>query len=101
MRVIMAMRLHALVFGAGQGVATIGIAYDDKVSGFMNYIGREMCVLYDECNEDILCGFIDKTMNDTEYAQNMQNACRLMRENEKENTRHLREIFGKEEKENE
>ena len=101
MRVIMAMRLHALVFGAGQGVATIGIAYDDKVSGFMNYIGREMCVLYDECNEDILCGFIDKTMNDTEYAQNMQVACQTMRENEKENTRHLREIFGKEENENE
>lgn len=101
MRVIMAMRLHALVFGAGQGVATIGIAYDDKVSGFMNYIGREMCVLYDECNEDILCGFIDKTMNDTEYAQNMQAACRMMRENEKENTRHLREIFEKEEKGNE
>ncbi len=101
MRVIMAMRLHALVFGAGQGVATIGIAYDDKVSGFMNYIGREMCVLYDDCNEDVLCGFIDKTMNDAEYAESMQSACRTMRENEKENTLRLREIFGKEEKGNE
>lgn len=101
MRVIMAMRLHALVFGAGQGVATIGIAYDDKVSGFMNYIGREMCVLYDKCDEDALCGFIDKTMNDTEYAESMQSACRTMRANEQENTLRLREIFGKEEKGNE
>ncbi len=96
MRVIMAMRLHALVFGAGQGVATIGIAYDDKVSGFMNYIGREMCVLYNACNADILKSFIDTTMSDSEYRSNMENACRMMRENEKENTRRLREIFGKE-----
>ncbi len=101
MRVIMAMRLHALVFGAGQGVATIGIAYDDKVSGFMNYIGREMCVSYDACNADILKGFIDTTMSDGEYRSNMEKACRIMRENEKENTRRLREIFGKEVKENE
>ncbi len=96
MRVIMAMRLHALVFGAGQGVATIGIAYDHKVTGFMNYIGREMCVLYDECSSDILKGFVDRTMSDAEYGENMQRACREMRENEKENTNKLREFFSKE-----
>lgn len=96
MRVIMAMRLHALVFGAGQGVATIGIAYDHKVTGFMNYIGREMCVLYDECTFDILKSFIDRTMSDAEYGENMQKACREMRENEKENTNKLREFFDKE-----
>jgi len=96
MRVIMAMRLHALVFGAGQGVATIGIAYDHKVTGFMNYIGREMCVQYDDCSADILKSFIDRTMNDSEYGENMQRACREMRENEKENTRRLSDFFNKE-----
>lgn len=93
MRIIMAMRLHALVFGAGQGVATIGIAYDHKVTGFMNYIGREMCVQYDECSADILKGFIDRTMSDTEYGKNMQAACQTMRENEKENLVRLSAIL--------
>lgn len=95
MRVICAMRLHALVFGAGQGVATIGIAYDHKVTGFMNYIGREMCVSYDDCSFDILKAYMDRTMNDTEYSENMQKACRVMRENEKENVNNLREFFDK------
>ena len=93
MHIIMAMRLHALVFGAGQGVATIGIAYDHKVTGFMNYIGREMCVLYKDCEAEILKNFIDRTMSDMEYGEHMKQACREMRENEKENTNRLREFF--------
>ena len=101
MRIIMSMRLHALVFGAGQGVATIGIAYDHKVTGFMNYIGREMCVPYGECSEEILKKFIDRTMGDTEYKKSVVLACEEMRKNEEENTRRLCEIFGKEEKVNE
>ncbi len=96
MRIIMAMRLHALVFGAGQGVATIGIAYDHKVTGFMNYIGREMCTSYEECTADVLKSFIDRTMSDTEYSANMHRACMEMRENEKENVAHLREFFDSE-----
>ncbi len=86
MRIITAMRLHALVFGAGQGVATIGIAYDNKVTGFMEYIGREMCVSYSECDSDVLKRFIDRTMGDDAYGESVKNACRMMRENERGNT---------------
>ena len=96
MKIIMAMRLHALVFGAGQGVPTIGIAYDHKVSGFMDYIGREMCVLYDDCTFEALRNFIDRTVNDKEYGKHMQRACSEMRENENENIRMLRKFFDKE-----
>lgn len=93
MHVIMAMRLHALVFGAGQGVPTIGIAYDHKVTGFMNYIGREMCVQYEECNAEILKAFIDRTADDAEYNDAMKRACITLRENEKQNTEELRKFF--------
>ncbi|MBQ8003880.1 MAG: polysaccharide pyruvyl transferase CsaB, partial [Oscillospiraceae bacterium] len=93
MRVIMAMRLHALVFGAGQGVATIGIAYDHKVTGFMNYIGREMCVQYEKCNRDILKSFIDRSVSDSEYSEANKRACLVLRENEKQNTEELRKFF--------
>ncbi len=96
MKIIMAMRLHALVFGAGQNVPTIGIAYDHKVSGFMDYIGREMCVLYDECTLEKLKNFIDRTVKDTEYGEHMQRACREMRKNEIENIKSLSKFFDKE-----
>ncbi len=96
MQIIMAMRLHALVFGAGQGVPTIGIAYDHKVSAFMDYIGREMCTDYSECSFEKLRSFIDRTVRDAEYGEHMQRACRKMRENEIENTNMLRKFFDKE-----
>ena len=35
------MRLHALIFAAGQGIPLAGVVYDPKVSSFLRYIGQE------------------------------------------------------------
>lgn len=40
MDIVISMRLHALVFAAGQGVPLLGIVYDPKVDGFLEYLGR-------------------------------------------------------------
>ena len=42
MEVVVSMRLHALVFAAGQGVPLVGVVYDPKVSSFLNYIGQDL-----------------------------------------------------------
>lgn len=42
MRIVTSMRLHGLVFSAGQGVPLIGIVYDQKVSSFLTYIGQDL-----------------------------------------------------------
>lgn len=34
------MRLHALIFAAGQGIPLAGVVYDPKVSAFLRYIGQ-------------------------------------------------------------
>ncbi|MBR2521484.1 MAG: polysaccharide pyruvyl transferase CsaB [Oscillospiraceae bacterium] len=39
MKLIVSMRLHALVFAAGQSVPVIGAVYDPKVSSFLDYVG--------------------------------------------------------------
>lgn len=48
MQVVISMRLHALVFSAGQGVPLVGVVYDQKVSSFLSYIGQNLyCDLAD------------------------------------------------------
>lgn len=42
MKVVVSMRLHALVFAAGQGVPLVGVVYDPKVSSFLSYIGQDL-----------------------------------------------------------
>jgi len=59
MRLVVSMRLHALIFAAGQGVPLVGIVYDPKVSAFLRYIGEERFVDVKELDEANLCGLID------------------------------------------
>ncbi len=93
MKVTVAMRLHALVFGAGAGVPVIGIAYDHKVSGFMSYVGQELCTPYESCCFEKLRELIDLSLNDEDTAARVSEAARRMRENEAENIRAAKELF--------
>jgi polysaccharide pyruvyl transferase CsaB len=38
-RVVIGMRLHSLIFAATEGVPSLALAYDPKVSAFMEYLG--------------------------------------------------------------
>jgi polysaccharide pyruvyl transferase WcaK-like protein len=42
MKVVVSMRLHALVFSAGQAVPLVGVVYDPKISSFLSYIGQDL-----------------------------------------------------------
>ena len=42
MKVVVSMRLHALVFAASQGVPLVGVVYDQKISSFLDYIGQDL-----------------------------------------------------------
>lgn len=62
MKVVVSMRLHALVFAAGQGVPLIGVAYDPKVNSFLDYIGQDLYMDLDGADEAKLCFAIDKAV---------------------------------------
>ena len=36
------MRLHGLIFAAGQGIPLVGVVYDPKVSAFLSYMGQDL-----------------------------------------------------------
>lgn len=56
------MRLHALIFAAGQGIPLAGIVYDPKVSSFLRYIGQEHFADLADLQQDILYAMVDHLM---------------------------------------
>ena len=59
MRGVLAMRLHALVFAASQGVPIAGIVYDKKVEGFLRYLGQPLYTSFEGATPETLCTFVD------------------------------------------
>ena len=74
------MRLHALIYAAQSGVPAIGLSYDPKVNGFLEYVGvkekvdverfekEELLKLADELFEN----YDEKTVSLTEKTQKLQ-----------------------------
>ncbi|MBO5976517.1 MAG: polysaccharide pyruvyl transferase CsaB [Oscillospiraceae bacterium] len=59
MKVLVGVRLHALVFAAKNAVPTVGISYDPKVAAFLKYIGRGNFADADTLTEKRLFEMID------------------------------------------
>ena len=59
MQVAVSMRLHALVFAAGQGVPLVGVVYDQKISSFLSYIGQDLYTDLSSLTYQQLCAHID------------------------------------------
>ena len=59
MQMVVSMRLHALVFAAGQGVPLVGVVYDPKVSSFLSYIGQNLYTDLSDLTEESLKALID------------------------------------------
>ena len=59
MHMVVSMRLHALIFASGQGTPVVGISYDPKVSGFMDYLGQGNYIGVEEVTGGTLCDLID------------------------------------------
>ena len=60
MQVVVSMRLHALVFAAGQGVPLVGVVYDQKISSFLSYIGQDLYTDLADLTYEGLCEHIDR-----------------------------------------
>ena len=60
MDIVVSMRLHALIFAAGQGTPLVGVVYDPKVSAFLRYIGQDLFVELSDLTADGLIRLIDQ-----------------------------------------
>jgi len=82
MDIVIAMRLHALVFAAGLGVPLVGIVYDPKVSGFLDYLHQDRYIDLDDVTAEVLLDLDDRAcaaQNDVYSAEQLR---KLAAENE-------------------
>ena len=67
-----AMRLHSLIYAAAKGVPAIGISYDPKVSGFVDYIGTSSALEIKDFTKDKLVAQAQNIMeNSHEIKKNL------------------------------
>lgn len=93
MKTVVGIRLHSLMFSAGQGVPVVGMSYDIKVDSFLKYIGSSTCLQLREVKEDELCSLIDKCLSGALDEEVRRNA-KLLRQREHENVRGAAVLLG-------
>lgn len=60
MELVLSMRLHGLIFAASQGVPLVGVAYDPKVTAFLDYAGQENHLPFENARAAQLCDLLDR-----------------------------------------
>ncbi len=62
MKAVVSMRLHGLVFAAGQGVPLAGVSYDPKVTAFLDYIEQDNYQELEHLTVENASGLIDSAI---------------------------------------
>ena len=62
MSVVVSMRLHGLIFAASQGVPLVGVSYDPKVTAFLDSVGNENCLQFEDMTSKELRTMIDRAL---------------------------------------
>lgn len=94
MRVVVSMRLHALIFAAGRGIPLAGVVYDPKVSSFLRYIGQDLFVDLPEMDAEQLCAMIDRAVERAERPEEQETAVARLREMEHRNVETAKRLLG-------
>ena len=95
MQAVVSMRLHALIFAAGQGIPLAGLVYDPKVSAFLRYIGQENFLDLDALTADALKAMIDRMVSSPISPEEQAAAVQKLRQIEQVNVDTARRLLGK------
>lgn len=83
MSLVVSMRLHTLIFASGQAIPMVGVVYDPKVSGFLDYLGQKRYLPLEDAAAPSLCALMDEALAQNAFdAENIRRLRRLAEENE-------------------
>ena len=94
MEAVVSMRLHALIFAAGQGIPLVGVVYDPKVSSFLRYIGQDLFADLTELTAPKLCAMIDRAVEQAAQPERQAAAVARLQEMEHGNVQIAKELLG-------
>ncbi|MDF2838959.1 MAG: hypothetical protein K0S60_662 [Evtepia sp.] len=94
MRTVVSMRLHGLIFSAGQGVPLIGIVYDPKVSSFLAYIGQNLYLDLDRLTVSALQEQIDIAVSRSTDREFLAERVTRLRQVESKNSQTAAKLLG-------
>ncbi len=93
METVVGIRLHALMFSAGQGVPVVGLSYDIKVDGFLKYIGSRTCLPLSSVKAADICRLIDECVSGALNPE-VRRTADMLRERERENVLGAKELLN-------
>ena len=93
MQAVVSMRLHGLIFAAGQGVPLVGVVYDPKVSAFLSYIGQDLFEELSAVTPERLCARLDQALALRGDRAALEQAVARLRSAEQNNADTLRRLL--------
>lgn len=94
MEAVVSMRLHALIFAAGQGIPLAGVVYDPKVSAFLRYIGQEVFTNLNALTAENLKSMVDRAAAQAARPETQAAAVARLQEMERGNVSTARRLLG-------
>ena len=96
MQAVLSMRLHGLVFAAGQGVPLAGVSYDPKVRAFLDYIEQDNYVELEDADAKNMCAMIDRAISLSGQKDELRRRTELLYAREDNNQIAAARLLGRE-----
>lgn len=88
MKIVIAMRLHTLIYASINSIPMIGLAYDPKIEGYLEYIDQISAGDIKHLNSEQICKCIDKVFSDYDsYKENLKVVIEELKKKAKENAK--------------
>lgn len=97
MNFVIGMRLHTLIYAAGSGVPIIGLIYDPKNKGFMEYIGQAHMENVEKIDVEKMKKFIDEVASENYDNTDSKNKCNELKNLAYENAYLAKQLLNDEE----